>query len=128
MLAQLNTPTPDSYIAWQVVLTIGVLFSIGVNVLQVVRSNRAQKRQVSFQFEPASKEAFDEHVRDTRHNFDQVRNELKEDRQANQVHASARAASLYKKIDEVRAELAAKVENMPDRIIAQLRNTKGLLD
>lgn len=55
----MNPPTPDPNIAWQVILTIGVLVAIGANIFTAAR---AQKREVSFSFEPASKEEFKRHM------------------------------------------------------------------
>lgn len=118
-------PSPDFLL--QLLLAAVLVGNVASIWIGLLNRKNIQKREVSFEFTPASKEDFDQHVRDTHENFVQIRNELKEDRQQNQVHASARAASLYKKIDEVRAELSAKVETMPDRVITQLRNTKGLL-
>lgn len=58
------TPNPEPSIAWNVVLTIGVLVAICGNIVVLLRGNRAQKREVNFAFEPASKAAFDKHVLD----------------------------------------------------------------
>lgn len=62
LLAQINTPNPDPNIAWNVILTIGVIITIAAQFIILARSNRAQKREVSFEFEPASKKEFDKHV------------------------------------------------------------------
>lgn len=56
------TPAPDPITAWQVILTLGVLFAIGSNVVVMLRQGQIQKREVRFGVEPASKEAFDQHV------------------------------------------------------------------
>ena len=42
--------------------------------------------------------------------------------------ASEDRKSIYSHIDHVRRELSDKIEAMPSRIIADLRNAKGLLD
>lgn len=133
----MNPPNPDPNIAWQVILTIGVLVAIGVNLLTAFRTNRAQKREVSFEFTPASKEEFDNHVTETRANFSAVRAELAADRQANQVHASQRSQTLFSKMENTRSELDAKIEDtrrelsekiddMPERVIATLKNTGAI--
>lgn len=136
MFAQLQ-PSPDPQIAWNVITTIGVLVCILANIVAILGNRRAQKRQISFEFEPAGKEAFDQHVEnfvqhviENRVEHERIRAELKADRHDNQVHASTRAAGIYKKVDEVRQELERKIESLaadvnqtPDRTVALLRNT-----
>jgi hypothetical protein len=132
-----NPPNPDPYIAWQVVLTLGVIVAIVTNIWTAVRGNKAQKREVSFQFTPASKEEFDQFTATTNTNFVQVRDEMKRDREANQVHASRRSETLFAKMENTRTELDAKLEHtrrelsekiddMPERVIATLKNTGAI--
>lgn len=133
----MNTPNPDPSTAWQVILTIGVLVAIISNFLTLVRTNRAQKREVSFGFEPASKKEFDQFTLTTNANFVQVREEMKLDRSDNQKHASERSKTLFAKMDSTRSELDVKIEDtrrelsdkidsMPERIIATLKNTNAI--
>ncbi len=56
----------------------------------------------------------------------QLREEAKEDRRNNEVHASQRSSGLHKKIEDVRSELTDKIDDMPTRIIDQLSKL-GLL-
>jgi hypothetical protein len=72
-LAEAN---PDPNIAWNVILTIGVLVAIGANVFALFKSNNLQKRQVSFEFEPASKEEFDKHVTANKGDHDNIFSKL----------------------------------------------------
>ena len=58
----MNTPNPDPNIAWQVILTIGVLIAIVGNIATLLTSRRSQKREVSFELNAASKEEFEKHV------------------------------------------------------------------
>jgi hypothetical protein len=66
-----------------------------------------------------------------------LRREMKEDRESQSRSASIRAAGLYKKIDEVRAELSATIEtvrqeltdnqrSLPNEIVALLKNTNAI--
>jgi hypothetical protein len=66
-----------------------------------------------------------------------VRREMKEDRESQTRSASVRAAGLYKKIDDVRAELSATIEtvrqeltenqrSLPNEIVALLKNTNAI--
>lgn len=133
----MNTPNPEPYIAWQVVLTIGVLVAIVTNVFTAARSNRAQKREVNFTFEPASKKEFDQFTVTTNANFVQVRDEMKLDRADNQRHASERSKTIFNelkstrveldsKIEDTRRELADKIDGMESRVIATLKNTNAI--
>lgn len=54
-----NTPNPDPYVAWQVVLTLGVIVAIVTNIWTAARSNRTQKREVSFELNATPREEFD---------------------------------------------------------------------
>lgn len=56
------TPNANSYL--QFWLSLSLIASVGASLLAVVGyfSNRKQKREVSFSFEPASKEEFMAHV------------------------------------------------------------------
>lgn len=75
-----------------------------------------------------SKKDFDAHASDNKREFEAIRSELREDRHNNEVHASQRSAGIYKRIEAVREELSGKMDKMPSRIIADLRNAKGLLE
>lgn len=55
-------PSPDAATAWQVVLTLGVLLTLLANAVIIIRTGRAQKREVSFGFEPAGKVELEKHI------------------------------------------------------------------
>ncbi len=66
-----------------------------------------------------------------------IRREMKEDRETQAKSASARAAGIYKKIDEIRAELSANLESarkelaenqrsLPNEIVTLLKNTNAI--
>jgi len=66
-----------------------------------------------------------------------LRHEIKEDRETAVRSASIRAAGIYRKIDEVRAELSANLENvrqeltqnqrsLPNEIVTLLKNTNAI--
>lgn len=56
-----------------------------------------------------------------------LRDDMKEDRKQNEIHASARSSKIYDEIKSVRSELSDKIDNMPERIIDTL-NKLGLLN
>lgn len=75
-----------------------------------------------------------EHLED---DISDLRHEMKEDREAQARSASIRAAGIYKKIDEVRAELSANLEtvrqeltenqrSLPNEIVTLLKNTNAI--
>ena len=66
-----------------------------------------------------------------------IENEIKEDRHQNQVHASTRSQTLFSqiekvreeldsKLEETRRELSEKIDDMPERVIATLKNTGAI--
>jgi gas vesicle protein len=105
---------------------------------------KSQKREITPQpllvahDEPcARKSELEQHIRATRDSFDQIRDELKTDRHDNQEHASKRSKTLFDKVEAVRTELDTKIEesrreltekidDVPDRVIATLKNTGAI--
>ncbi len=69
--------------------------------------------------------------------MNELRREMKEDREALNESGSARAAEIYRKMDEVRSELSANLErvrqelsenqrSLPNEIVALLKNTNAI--
>lgn len=96
-----------------------------------------QKREITFSEEAASKREFDQFTATTNTNFVQIRDEMKRDRETNQVHASQRSHTLFTqmektrsdldtKVEDVRRELSMKIDDMPERIITTLKNTGAI--
>src|ERR1700760_4164348 len=102
---------PDSYqaIGW---LVVG-LASLCVAVNQI--DDFFERRNPRPGFPPAeqlasTQQALAERVQDLEHALDGIRREMKEDREAAAKSASIRAAGLYKRVEEIRAQLAASLE------------------
>jgi hypothetical protein len=145
MLAQSITPTPADAIAfyqfWLIVVSIGTAVGVVVSVIGVlynIFSNKKQRNSVSFEETPASKDEFDKHTSwdaaEHRAIWDRINNEKKEAAEA----VRARHDKLYAHIDEIRLELKVdiaqlresvddKIDALPERVIATLKNT-GALD
>jgi uncharacterized membrane-anchored protein YhcB (DUF1043 family) len=131
------TPEPNAFLQfWIIILFVAQIISLIVGIV-VASANRKQRREVSFTETPASKKDFDQHVVETARNFNAVRNELAHDRQLNQEHASKRSETLFRKMDTTRSELDTKIEDtrrelsekidaMPERVIATLKNTGAI--
>lgn len=102
-------PDPQSF--WQFALIIGFLASIVANIVAIRSSTRAQKREVTFSEEFATRE---QHA------------ELK--REVDKIDGERRTsvANLHKKIEDVRESLDKRIDEIPGRTIALLNETKQL--
>lgn len=137
------TPNPDPVTAWQVILTLGVLFAIGANVVVILRQSQIQKREVRFNIEPASKEAFDRHVEfnagEHRDIFSKIGGVDRGSSQkiSNEVTAvHNRVNSLEKSVGGLEtsahlthqrlASMDRKMDDLPAQIIATLKNTGAI--
>lgn len=113
---------------------VGTLTSVGALLVAVVAINKKQEVKVDQPLDVqlvenfVGKSEFDSHEKENRREFEALRNDLREDRRNNEVHASQRSKTIFDEIKSVRMELSAKIDSMPSRIIADLRNSKGLLD
>jgi chromosome segregation ATPase len=131
-------PPPTSYeaIGW---LVVG-LASLCVAINQI--DDFFERRKPRAGFPPVeqlenSQQALTERVENLEDALTDLRHEMKEDREAQAKSASIRAAGLYKKIDEVRAELSANLEtvrqeltesqrSLPNEIVTLLKNTNAI--
>ena len=113
---------------------VGALTGVGALVVAIAAMNKKQEVKVDQPLNVqllesfVTKSEFTSHTADNKNDLDSIRAELREDRRNNEQHASARSAGIYRKIDEVRSELSEKIDAMPSRIVADLRNAKGLLE
>jgi hypothetical protein len=135
----MNAPMPpDSYaaIGW---LVVG-LASLCVAINQI--DDFFERRKAKPGFPPVeqlenSQNALAQRVDGLEAGLADVRREMKEDREAQARSASARAAGIYKKVDEVRSELSANLEtvrheltenqrSLPNEIVTLLKNTNAI--
>jgi len=135
----MNAPmAPDSYaaIGW---LVVG-LASLCVAINQI--DDFFERRKVKPGFPPVeqlenSQNALAQRVDGLEAGLADVRREMKEDREALARSASARAAGIYKKVDEVRSEFSANLEtvrheltenqrSLPNEIVTLLKNTNAI--
>jgi len=133
----ITTPAPEGNFLLQLLLAAVLIGNAVAIWLGIANGKKIQKREVSFSETPASKKEHDQHVADTRANFIAVRDEMARDRQTNQVHASKRSETLFHKmettrteldtkIEDTRRELSEKIDAMPERVIATLKNTGAI--
>jgi chromosome segregation ATPase len=131
---------PDSY-PWQWLgWLLGGLAALAVCINQI--DDFFERRKPKEGFPPVeqlenSQNALTERVDHLERAISDIRREMKEDREAQAKSASARAAGIYKKIDEVRAELSANLESarkelaenqrsLPNEIVTLLKNTNAI--
>jgi hypothetical protein len=113
---------PDSVIAWNVVLTIGVLVSIGANLASIARAGKAQKREVTITEGLVTQDIC---VQNRAAINDRI-TKLEVAAEASRKEASDSRARLYQHVDEFRRELSAKIDDMPAQIIVLLKNTGAI--
>lgn len=118
---------PDPTLAWNVVLTLGILLSIGVSLTTLIRSGRTQCRQIEPQ--PLKVELAKEfaaradlarleaavHEQSEKRSamyarIEEIRRETKED-----------LSSVYGRIELVRSELGRRMDDLPERIVRLLK-------
>lgn len=127
---------PWQWLGW----LLGGLAAIAVCINQIDDFFERRKPRVGFppveQLEN-SQNALAERVDHLEQAVWDIRREMKEDRETQAKSASARAAGIYKKIDEVRAELSANLESarkelaenqrsLPNEIVTLLKNTNAI--
>lgn len=109
--------SPDPVIAWNVVLTFLILVTLAATIVGLVRGNRAQKREVTFGFEPASKSEFDALAAENSRVHDQLFSKIstvgrladeKLEERMKEVHAERREdiRTLHQEINDVGKKVA----------------------
>lgn len=130
----MNPQTPDATHFLQFWLIIALIISVVSGLASIVTafSGRKQRREVSFPFNPASKEEFDQFTATTNTNFVQIRDEMKRDRESNQIHASERQKTLFIEIKATRNELLERTDairvELSDKIDENRRELNDKLD
>lgn len=120
-------PTPS--IAWQVVLTLGVLIAIAVNIMTLVRKNTTAITPDPLRIEKLDKLATREFVANQHNEIDRRLNghdadiarlteDMKDDRKQNEIHASSRSANLHGKIEAVRTDLTKQLGEVAQSVAA----------
>lgn len=93
-----------------------VVAIVAINKKQDVSVEQPVEIQLASEF--VHKSDFEKHVEDNNHSFAEAERKRSEDLRA----ASMSRKGVYDKIDETRAELTEKIDNLPDRVISILRN------
>ena len=116
------TTSPDAIIAWNVILTIGVLVTIVTNLLLSIRSTRQQKREVTMADSLVTADGCKmlRGTSDNRiHRLEQDMLNLRKDLQT--------AIELFHKNGDERARrLHERIDDLPNQIIVLLKNTGAI--
>ncbi len=103
-------------------LTLGVLVSIGVNLVTLSRAGKSQKREVTFGEEFVSKEFCHANHDVIQQRMARLEASVEKDR----GDASESRRALYQELGKVRVELSQKIDEMPAQIIVILKNTGAI--
>src|SRR5579872_1871494 len=135
MIAQFFESVPANLAGWVACLAFTLmLLNEGFKFFKNVKGDPGQPPNEQIQ---SSQNALTERVENLEEDLSEIRREMKEDREAQTKSASIRAAGIYKKIDEVRAELSANLESvrqeltdnqrsLPNEIVTLLKNTNAI--
>lgn len=101
-------PAAESFM--QVVLSIALIASVSVNIAQLFRGGRAQKREVSFADQFASKELFDKHERENKREHEFLHKRISDGDHELQAELKKDFNCVREELSECRSELAAAAQ------------------
>jgi len=105
------SPTPAEIGTW---VNVGMLFLNGaVAIVTILSVNRKARREVTFAFEPASKEEFDKVVDTIKSDMASLREQMRQDRDVAQAAQEKRTIALHERINQILAavsELRGRIE------------------
>ncbi len=114
-------PDPNHFasIGWVCVILVMVIFGLrqGIGFVRDLKEKPAAgdvAREAAATF--TRKTEFDQHVTETRNNFVVMRDELKRDRESNQVHASERSKTIFRELKETREKLERQVDDQTEKL------------
>lgn len=113
-----GVPAPSPSVAWDVVLTLGVLANLCVTLVTLVRSGRVERREIMP--DPLRIRAVEEGVTRDQHDRDVAALRLDiEELQAGQESLRAQLSDGLRRVHE-------RIDRLPPEIIAILRNTGAI--
>jgi phosphoribosylaminoimidazole-succinocarboxamide synthase len=117
-----NSPSPDAIIAWNVILTIGVLVTIVTNVLLSIRSTRQQKREVTM----ADALVTTDSCRMLRNTSDNRIHRLEQDMLAVQRDLKTAIDDFQEQGEERSRRIHERIDDIPNKMVALLKNTGAI--
>jgi hypothetical protein len=129
LLAQAEPAAQTTYQGWIILValvTLGSGLATIILAIYTIASNKKLKREVSFEFEPASKAAFDRLEAEFR---SQVIHQAKSDtEQRSKIYARIEAveSGLRSELQEQTRTIEGRIDGVPERIITILKNTGAI--
>ncbi|MDB6109777.1 MAG: hypothetical protein JWR69_1527 [Pedosphaera sp.] len=122
--------TPDPIHFYQFWLIIGLIASIGANIVIIIAFliNRKEKREVSLAFEPASEAEFQKHVQHNTDRHSQLFRGIEAAEKKAARELNERALRLEERMEENQNRINETLRVMPTEIVNMLKSTKGLLE
>jgi hypothetical protein len=117
MLLAQTTPNADSFL--QFWLAVGLILSVAANVFAIWRGGSAQRREIGpqpFEIKAAAEYATKEELARLEKHFVDFRSEILSALKEREIERSKNLARLHERIDE-----------MPERILRMLKETKHLI-
>jgi len=114
-----NTPDPKLFTDLWVIAAF--LLGVAVNVVALVMVGRKQKREVSFSFEPASKEDFDAHIAQNVREHENLFAKIGGVERGISQRLDEKLSSMQDKAEEGREKLHSRLNEM----LGEMRELKG---
>ena len=115
ILSELTAPSPTPAGFWEFWLTLAFLAGVAVNVvtLIVLLSGRKERREISWAFEPASKEDFEAH---------------KAAFEAQREHCASRNSQIFKSIETTNARIDAAIKETQRHLEGKIDETRERIE
>lgn len=113
---------PDPAIAWNVILTIGLLLNMGVSILAISRGNRTQRRDVSIIDDFVARADYDKHSIQNREDHNKIFDQIRESERLIEEKILNAERLADEKITNAVGVFNQKLQNLPSEIVALLRN------
>lgn len=128
MIAEV-TNASDAFTFWQLLQIGSFLSGIVCPIMMVIymRSDKKQRREVSFEFEPVGKQEFKEHVNHNTQRHAELFRGIDNAKLKCAQEMTQSVKALENKVDENYKEITEKLRTLPIEIVALFRNSKGLL-
>lgn len=113
---------PEPKTLTDLLVVLGFLLSLAVNVMTLIRSSSAQKREISFSEEYASKPE----VTQIKSDLAQIREELRQDKETLLLKGEERAVNLHNRINPV-VENTAHIKGQMEAFTVSFNNFTALM-
>jgi len=139
ILADAQPSAGAANLRWQILEIAAVVSGIICPIIMVIfmRSDKKQRREVSFEFEPLSKKEFEVARQQRDEEFKALAALVERNRSEAETSRKSSADGIYKKLEATRLEmkqdlnlqtiaLSERIEGMPGQIVTLLKNTNAI--